>query len=237
LLAARTPSEKLEETIFDIVNQLNRGTALIASQEEREQVAALNLIAGKRAKTATACAAALTYFAAGRALLAQDSWGRRYRLTFVLEFHRAECEYLTVAPQAAEERLSNLSHRARDVVDQAAVTCAQVTLYTALDRIDRAVAVCLECLARFGLQWSAHPTLDEVRLEYERVWQQLRGRSIEELVDLAPMTDPVCRATLEVLTAALPSSRSIDENLFLLIVGRMANLSLESGNSDASCLG
>jgi predicted ATPase len=54
---------------------------------------------------------------------------------------------------------------------------------------------------------------------------------------LAPMTDPVCRATLEVLTAALPSSRSIDENLFLLIVGRMANLSLESGNSDASCLG
>jgi predicted ATPase len=237
LLVAHNPSEQLEETIFDIVNQLNRGIALITSQEEREQVAELNLMAGKRAKTSTAYAAALTYFAAGRMLLAEDSWERQYRLTFDLEFHRAECEYLTVDPKAAEERLSILSHRASNVVDQAAVTCAQVTLYTALDRIDRAAAVCLECLSRFGLQWSAHPTLDEVRQEYERVWRQLKSRSIEGLAALAPMTDPVCRATLDVLTAVLPSSRSIDENLFLLSVGRMANLSLEYGNSDGSCLG
>jgi PAS domain S-box-containing protein len=237
LLAACNPSEKLEETIFDIVNQLNRGIALITSEEERDQVAELNLMAGKRAKTSTAYAAALTYFAAGRVLLAEDSWERQYRLTFDLEFHRAECEYLTVDPKAAEERLSILSHRARNVVDQAAVTCVQVTLYTALDRIDRAVAVCLECLARVGLQWSANPTLDEVRQEYERVWRQLRSRSIEELVDLPPMTDPVCRATLDILTAVLPTARSIDENLFLLIVGRMANLSFEYGNSDGSCLG
>ena len=46
LLAAHTPPEKLEETIFEIVNQLNRGAHLITSVEERERVAELNLLAG-----------------------------------------------------------------------------------------------------------------------------------------------------------------------------------------------
>ena len=94
-LAARTAPEELEEHIFEIVNQLNRGAALIDLPEERERVAELNLIAGKRAKTSTAYASALNYFAAGRALLAEDSWEQRYELTFALEFHRAECELLT----------------------------------------------------------------------------------------------------------------------------------------------
>ena len=95
VLASRAPPEELEEKIFEIVNQLDRGAALIHSREERERVAELNLIAGKRAKTSTAYAAALNYLAAGRALLAEDSWERQYELTFSLEYHRAECELLT----------------------------------------------------------------------------------------------------------------------------------------------
>ena len=50
LLATHIAPEKREEAIFEIVNQLNRGAALITSGDEREQLAELNLIAGKRAK-------------------------------------------------------------------------------------------------------------------------------------------------------------------------------------------
>ena len=80
LLAAQTPPEKREEAIFEIVNQLNRGAALITHAEEREQLAELNLIAGKRAKASTAYASALTYLNAGAALLAEDCWERRHEL-------------------------------------------------------------------------------------------------------------------------------------------------------------
>ena len=66
LLAARTAAEELEEKIFDIVNQFDRGAALITTAAEREQVAGLNLMAGKRAKAATAYASALQYFTGGR---------------------------------------------------------------------------------------------------------------------------------------------------------------------------
>src|SRR6202030_2093661 len=76
LLAEHTPREKQEEAIFEIVNQLNRGAALIASPDEREQLAELNLIAGKRAKTSSAYGAALNYLIAGMALLPDDCWER-----------------------------------------------------------------------------------------------------------------------------------------------------------------
>jgi PAS domain S-box-containing protein len=235
VLAARTAPEELEEKIFEIVNQLDRGAALIDLREERERVAELNLMAGKRAKASTAYASALNYLAAGRALLAEDSWERRYELIFALEYHRAECELLTADLAAAEDRLTMLSSRAGNLVDIAAVACLRLTLYTTLDQSDRGVEVCLEYLQRGGVHWSPHPTPDEVRQEYERIWRRLGDRSIEELVDLPLMSDPEHCATIDVLTEVVTPALFTDDNLLSLVICRMANLSLEHGNSDGSC--
>ena len=97
LLASHTPPARREETVFDIVNQLNRGAALIFSEAEREQLAELNLLAGKRARASTAYLPALKYFMAGASLLPTDSWVRRHELAFALEINWAECEVLTGA--------------------------------------------------------------------------------------------------------------------------------------------
>jgi PAS domain S-box-containing protein len=236
LLAAHTAPEKREEVIFEIVNQLNRGVALITSPTEREQLAEFNLIAGTRAENATACTSALTYFAAGRYLLPEECWDRCRALTFALEFHRARCEFLTGAYAAAEERLLLLSSRADRLVDFAAVASLEVELFTTLGAIDRAVEACLAYLRRIGVQWTARPTEEEVRQEYERIWRQIGSRSIEELVDAPLMVDPEWRATMDVLTAALPPALFTDEKLLCLVICRMANLSLEHGSSDAACV-
>ena len=236
LFVSRTAPEEMQDKIFEIVSQLNRGKVLIDSQEERERVAELNLVAGKRAKTSTAYASALTYFATGRALLTEQSWERRYALTFALEFQQAECELLTGEFAAAEKRLSILSRRAADLVDRAAVARLQTELYTSMDQSERAVAVGLEYLRRAGVEWSRHPTNEEVRKEYERIWQQLGDRPIEALGDLPPMIDPACRATLDVLTAVEEPAHYTNKNLQSLIIARIVNLSLERGNSDGSCV-
>ncbi len=104
-----------------------------------------------------------------------------------------------------------------------------------LGRSDRAVDVCLDYLRHVDIAWSAHPTKEEVRQEYERIWRQIGSRSIEELLDLPPMTDPEWRATMDVLTKAVTPARFADQNLHCVVIGRMVNLSLEHGNSDASC--
>ena len=234
LLKVHTSPEKRDEAIFEIVNQLNRGAALTTSQEERDQIAELDLVAGKRAEVSTAYASALNYLIAGAALLADDSWERRHELTFALELHRAECEFLTGELAAAEERLTILSSRAANTVEQSTVTCLRVDLYTTLDQSDRAVDVGLDYLRYLGVEWSPHPPAEEGRREYERIWKKLGGRAIEQLIDLPLMSDPASLATMDVLTKVSSPALFTDANLFSLIICRAVNLSLEHGSSDGS---
>ena len=235
LLASETAPDERDEKIFDIVNQLNGGAALIETPEERVQVAELNLRAGKRAKSAAAHSAALQYFSKGYGLLGESDREQTSQLAFDLELNWAECEYLTGRLASAEERLSVLSRRAANLVDTAAVACLRMTLYTTLDRSDRAVDVGLEYLRRVGVDFSPHPTDDDVRREYDRLWRHLGDRAIGALVDLPVTRDPDCIATLEVLTLTVPAANFTDENLFCVAVARMASLSLQHGNGDASC--
>jgi PAS domain S-box-containing protein len=235
LLAARSSPGKLEDSIFEIVNQLNRGAGLITSLEERERVAGLNLMAGERAKTSTAYVAALTYFAAGRALLTEDAWEQSYPLMFALEFHHAECEFLSSQLLTAERRLAVLAARTATLVDSAAVACLRLELYTTLDRSDRGVELCLEYLQRIGVHWLPHPTKEDVRNEYDEIWRRIGNRSIETLVDLPLTSDPEWRATLDVLAQVVTPALFTDDNLLCRVLCRMANISLEHGNSGASC--
>ena len=236
LLIARTPPERREEAVFEIVNQINRGAALITSQAERDQIAELNLIAGKRAKASTAYASALKYFIAGGALLGDDSWERRHELAFALELNRAECEFLTGQAAAADERLTMLLSRAANTSELATVTCLRVDLYSTLSHSsERAVAVFLEYLRHLGVEWAPHPTEEEARREYERIWINLGSRTIEELIELPLMSDPTSLATLDVLTKVSPPAMFSDPNLGSLVFCRAVNLSLEHGNCDGSC--
>jgi PAS domain S-box-containing protein len=235
LLAANTPAEKREEAIFEIVNQLNRGVALVTSRDEREQLTEYNLLAGQRAKANTAYAAAITYLAAGAALLSEDSWDRRHELTFALELQRGECEFLTGALAEAEQRLAALSGRAANTVERATVACLRADLYTTLDQSSRAIAVGLDYLRHLAIDWSPHPTEEAARREYERIWSQLGSRTIEDLIELPFMSDPSSLATLDVLTKLGPPSLQTDANLFSLVICRAVNLSLEGGNCDGSC--
>ncbi|HSO75272.1 MAG TPA: AAA family ATPase, partial [Blastocatellia bacterium] len=233
LLAAYTPPEKREEAIFDIVNHLNRGIAFITSREEREQLADLNLIAGKRAKTTTAFASALTYFTTGLGLLADDSWGRIHELRFALELDRAQCEFVTGELALAEDRLIQISNRAADKTEQATVAGLRIDLYTMTD-LKRALAVGLEYLRGVGIEWQLHPGKEDALREYERIKSLLGSRSIEELMDLPLASDAVAVATVHVLVKMVPVALTLDPNLPFLLMCRAVSLILEHGNCDAS---
>ena len=100
LLVAETAQERIAEKIFDLVNQLNLGSALISEWPEKVRAAELNLVAGRRAKASTAYASASNYLAAGIAVLSDEGWQRSYDLTLGLFLERAECEILRLEPGA-----------------------------------------------------------------------------------------------------------------------------------------
>jgi predicted ATPase/signal transduction histidine kinase len=233
-LFSLTPAAELEEKIFEIVNHFERGAPAIESAPERNQVAELNLIAGKRAKTSSAYGAAQAYFSAGRALLEDGSWERQYRLTFELELHRAECEIVGGELAIAEARLSTLSQHAVGIADQADVVCLAVRLCFTTGRSERAVEVALGFLSSVGIHWSARPTEAEVRQEYVEMHRNLARRTIGSLIDLPEMSDPECIATMAVLTELFPAAYAVDRYLLELVLLRMTNLSLEHGNCESS---
>jgi predicted ATPase len=168
--------------------------------------------------------------------LGNDCWERRHDLIFTLELERAECEFLTSELAAADERLTALSHRTANAVERAAVACLHMDVCTTLDQSVRAVTVALDYLRHVGIEWSPHPTEDEVRREYEQIWSQLSSRAIENVVDLPLMSDPESLATVDVLTKVVVPAFFTDRNLDSLAICRAVNLSLEHGNCDASCL-
>ena len=236
LLALQTHGERREEAIFEIVGQLNRGAHLISLRAEREQLAEFNLLAGQRAKASTAYTSALTYLGAGAELLGEQGYDSRHELGFALELNRAECEFLTGQLQLADSRLATLAERAVTTVERAAVACMQMDVYLLLDRSDRAVTVCLAFLRQVGIDWPARPDDIQVRDEYQQVWTRLRGRSIEQMIDLPLMEDPAARATLDALGKLFAPAVQSDLNLASLTICKAISLSLQYGNCDASCL-
>src|SRR5262249_8714459 len=124
--------------------------------------------------------------------------------------------------------------RAKGMRDKAVVTCLRVALYITLDRTDRAVEVGVEQLRRFGIEWSTHPSEEEVRAEYDRLRQLVGERPIESLVDLPATIDTDLPAIMEILLAILPPAALTDGQLRDLVVLRMANLSLDHGHCDGS---
>jgi predicted ATPase/signal transduction histidine kinase len=236
LLAMKMPPENREAAIFELVNQLNHGATLISQHTEREKLAELNLIAGKRAKGTAAFASALTYFITGLELLEGDCWERRHHLIFALELNRAECEFLTGQISVAEERLAALSKRTVTAVERALVACLFMDVCTGLLQTGRAVAVCLDYLRQLGIEWTQHPKVEEVRREYDCIWSLLGSRIIEDLIDLPLIKDPALLATVDVLIKVLPPAMQIDENLASLAICRVVNLSLKHGNCDGSCV-
>ncbi|WP_246641427.1 trifunctional serine/threonine-protein kinase/ATP-binding protein/sensor histidine kinase [Paraburkholderia edwinii] len=238
MLAAHTPPARLDDAIFEIVNQLNLGAPLITSGEEREHVAGLNLRAGKRAKASSAYVSAISYFAAGRALLPAQSWETRYALVFALDLQRAECELLTGDP-AAEARLLMLAGRANNLTDLAAVASLREILHTMRNQFDESVQVAADYMRSVGAQWPSQVTWNDVLAEYDTMRKRLDrqpfdGQPFDQLAALPPMSDPAAKAMVEVLTEIVPAAYFTDMNLCCLVVCRIANISFEHGNSNGS---
>ncbi|MEO0936068.1 MAG: serine/threonine protein kinase, partial [Cyanobacteria bacterium J06641_2] len=73
-LLEKTSAESWEDDIFETANQFNKALSLITLQQERYELAKMNLLAGQKAISSTAYEAALNYLTIGKELLASDSW-------------------------------------------------------------------------------------------------------------------------------------------------------------------
>jgi PAS domain S-box-containing protein len=127
--------------------------------------------------------------------------------------------------------------RAASKVDQAAVYHLKIDFHVIRSENQQAVASALACLRLFGIDIPVHPTWEQVRDEYETVWQALDGRPIESLIDLPLMTDPELQAAMQAFSALTPAAFFTDFHFFCSFACRMVRISMQHGMSGASTQG
>jgi PAS domain S-box-containing protein len=242
VLLATMSEDQLDEHLFDVANQLNRGAGRLADPNEKAELATFNLRTGRRAKASAAYASARTYFASGIALLDGRDWSSKHELKFSLSLEFAECELLCGSLEKASQLIVELLQRAASDVEFANASCLKINFHVLTGEHTLAIDSALMCLRLFGIDLPAHPTLDQVQAEYETVRQTLGGHMIESLIDLPLMTDPKIQAAMQVLSVLAGPATFTDCQLFCLLACRMVNLSIHHGMSGASayayaCLG
>lgn len=237
-LLEKTAKLALEDNIFDIVNQLNMGVELITSESEKEELANLNLIAGHKAKVATAYEPAVRYLTVGLGLLTQTNWETQYDLTLSLHVEAMEAEYLCTNFERAEILSEVVLQQSRDLLDKVKVYEIKMQFYISQNKMREAIDVALQVLSSLGISLPQNPK--KLNLATGQLQQELsswRGAKIEELQGLPTMNDPYKIAAMRILVTLTPPVFIAYPALFPLVALTMVSLCIKYGNSALASYG
>lgn len=231
LLLADADEAARAERLFEIVDHLNLGRALITDPAEKTQLARLDLAAARKAKSACAYGAAQRYLEGGMATLG-DAWESEYALTLALFDEMAEVEYLSGNYERSERLIETIWERARRAPDRAEAYARLVTQRTMLGKNEEAIAAAAKALRLLGMTLpEGDDLMVAVDAELAEIEEGLRDRSIAPLIDLPPMTDPVIKAVMKVLMTVHTAVYFANHyRLYCWVLARMTNLSIRYGN-------
>ena len=236
LLFNYIPESEQEERTFEIVNQLNMGVDLINSTVEREQLAQLNLIAGRKALASTAYEAAFNYLMLGKTLLSSNSWKTQYELTLSLYESATKAAYLTGQFDLVETLAKIAQTHGNNLLDCTTLYEITIQAYQAKNKPLQALQVGQEFLKYLGIEFPQNVQSNDLEQGIQEIDNALAGRKIEALLNLPKMEDPNHIAALQILGGMMaPCFQAVPE-LYPLLVCKQIFLSIKFGNTDASVL-
>ncbi|WP_118166961.1 AAA family ATPase [Nostoc sphaeroides] len=223
LLLNNISQSEQEEKIFQIVSQLNLGLELITQQTQRDQLAQLNLLAGRKAITATAYTAAIEYLTLGMELLTADSWQSQYALTLALYENAAKAEYLNTNFEEAIKLTDLILQQTTQMLDRVKAYELKVQIYIAQDQQVKAIETGLKALEQLNISLSSPDVEPENRLA------QLP--SLTNLANIPEMTNLESLAALRLLISITPPVHHVKPDMFPSVALTKLHLCLEQGHS------
>ena len=224
-----------DERLIDIVDHLNQGRLLIESTNERQQVAELNLLAGRRAKHSAAYGEALKYLRVAEELLPSKPWSSTPEFMRKLVEETQQCAYLTGNAEEAESLIEVMLAHAESDLQRGDILAIRTRQYATLGRMNESILSAIQGLAMLGVEITDQPTVDDISRERKWIEENLGDRDIAELVNAGLVEDPATltamRLFMEIFAAAFLSGSG---NLFPYLVLKAVNLSLRHGNCPES---
>ena len=225
------PENELEGNLFGIVDQFNMGSELITDEVEREKLAELNLMAGKKAKLSAAFEPAFHYLKSGIRTLGENAWQVHYGLTLALHEEAGESAFLRGDLIEMKTLLETVLHQARIVLDKVKAYEIKIQACMSEHQLLDAVRTGLCILNLLGLRFPEKPNKLCVLSSYLRLKLLLLGKKPNDFISLPEMTDSYCLAQMRILSIlGIPAYLSASQ-ILTLIVFKCITLSIKHGNS------
>ncbi len=233
LLLASTPPERLEERVFDIVNQLNAGVESDWPENEREQLARLNLVAAKKARASAAAVPALHYARTGLSVL-DAPFDAHYALAFELHLVAMDAEFLGASYAEVLARADKLLTHARTPLEKVRVHETRICAYNARSELMVAIEDGARALALLGIDLPLTVDFPRFLEGFEATRAELADRRAASLLEMPLATSEEAHAAMRVFVAIASSAYLVNPLLSLHVYTEMVKLCLRNGNSELS---
>jgi predicted ATPase/serine phosphatase RsbU (regulator of sigma subunit)/tRNA A-37 threonylcarbamoyl transferase component Bud32 len=234
LLLKNTPTDMLENKVFEIVEHFNHSIDLIDNYAERLEISQLNLMAGQKAKMATAHGASIKYLQIGMMLLSSNSWKTDYNLTLNLYVAGTEVAYLSHDFEKMASFANIVLDKAQEIMDKVPVFETMLQAYSVQNQHLDGIHASLTYLHWLGVELPEDPSQEEVGNWLMQTKKLLGDYNQEQLLALPVMTEPLKLAAMRILTRMIPLCFFGKPTLLPLISCAGIKLSLEYGNAPDS---
>ncbi|MDF1663165.1 MAG: diguanylate cyclase [Planctomycetota bacterium] len=233
----KSRAESLNDSIFEIVNHMNQATALLKTQEERDELADLNLIAGQRAKAAAAYQPAYESLRTGIRLLGKACWTRRPKESPTFYLEAAECALLSTDFEAMDALINQILTHSQDVLVRSAAVEIRILSLIARDRLKEALVAGITILRDLGIRLPEAPGQLNIISGLMGTKVALRGKKSGSIVSLPKCEDSQRLSAFRVLSnLGGPAYFSVPE-LVPLLSFKLVTQSLRYGLSPESSYG
>ncbi len=237
LLLTKISSKAREESIFEVVNQLNYGKSLMTDRQECDELATLNLLACRKARNATAYQAGIEYANIGLALLGENAWQRQYETTLALHELGAELASLCGDLNMMDEFIETVIEQAHSFLEKVNVYLIRIFSHASQNKLAEVLKIGQTLLQKLDIILPALPTQNDIQQAIQEIDILIEGRKIEEFIHLPLMTDAKTVATLQVINSIMPAAYISGSPLHPLLVFLSVKLSIKFGNTWASAFG
>ncbi|MCE1247812.1 MAG: PAS domain S-box protein [Firmicutes bacterium] len=216
--------------IFDITDRFNQGFKYIRDEDEKLQLARLNLAAGQKAKKAMAYKAAIRYLSMGIGLLPQNTkWVIHYDLTLALYLEAAEAEYLMTTFERAETLADEVLKHAIHIQEKIKIYQLRIQFFASRNYCSEAISAGVKALKMLDIHLPDEP--DEIKDNIASLSKKISDYENPEIYifELPDIQNNRFELAIQILSSMTAPAHQSNPDLLDLIVLMMMDYTISYG--------
>eukprot|EP00984_Skeletonema_dohrnii_P006894 scaffold2461_cov78-Skeletonema_dohrnii-CCMP3373.AAC.2 len=232
LLQTLSPKE-LEASLFEVVGLLNCAASNI-TDDERDELAKMNLKAGIKAAENAAFDTAKVYFKAGREALGSRGWEGDYITMLDLCSHGANAYFVTGDFDAMATLIDEVLSKEIDTKEKYRVSDIKVKSLFTVGKVGESINAAIEFIRQLGLPTPQKTSNLTIMREYIRVKRLLKNKTAEDIANLPELDDERYEMGQRMNEHLASSLYHVKPRMLPMVIFQMVTTSLMHGLNSSS---